>query len=128
MFCVVRNPHKPPNPPYCGVIGRFYGAVGSIHGANTPEDYESYVANPANPESVTNPAGLGLILTVAEGLALVALAVAGFVLAVNVSIVPYGCPEDAVLVGEGQYEDGRFERYVCGPAADDFIGPLANSR
>jgi hypothetical protein len=30
------------------------------------------------------------------------------------------CPEDAVLVGQGEFENGRWDRYVCGPAVDDF--------
>lgn len=30
------------------------------------------------------------------------------------------CPEDAVLVGQGDYDDGRWTAYVCGPALDDF--------
>jgi hypothetical protein len=30
------------------------------------------------------------------------------------------CEEDAVLVGVGEFEDGRFEQYACGPALDDF--------
>ena len=37
----------------------------------------------------------------------------------NISI-PIGCPEDAVLMGMGEYENGRFENYACGPAVDDF--------
>ena len=31
------------------------------------------------------------------------------------------CPEDSVLVGEGQYSEGRWTRYVCGPARDDYV-------
>lgn len=30
------------------------------------------------------------------------------------------CPEDAVLVGVGDFESGRWDRYTCGPARDDF--------
>jgi hypothetical protein len=30
------------------------------------------------------------------------------------------CAEDVVLVGTGDYEDGRYDRYVCGPAMDDY--------
>ena len=29
------------------------------------------------------------------------------------------CQEDAVLVGVGDFENGRWTRYVCGPALDD---------
>ena len=29
------------------------------------------------------------------------------------------CEEDAVLVGIGQYHDGRWDAYQCGPAVDD---------
>ncbi len=31
------------------------------------------------------------------------------------------CAEDAVLIGAGRFESGRWSSYVCGPAADDFI-------
>ncbi len=30
------------------------------------------------------------------------------------------CPEDSVLVGLGDFDHGRYERYVCGPAMDDY--------
>lgn len=30
------------------------------------------------------------------------------------------CAEDAVLIGAGDFNDGRWERYECGPAVDDF--------
>ena len=29
------------------------------------------------------------------------------------------CPEDAYIVGRGQYEHGFYEVYECGPAMDD---------
>ena len=29
------------------------------------------------------------------------------------------CPEDAVLIGRGQFNDGTWTRYACGPALDD---------
>jgi len=32
------------------------------------------------------------------------------------------CPEDSVLVGIGQFEDGQWDSYECGPALDDFEG------
>lgn len=32
------------------------------------------------------------------------------------------CPEDAVLVGVGSFEHGRWSEYVCGPAVDDYEG------
>jgi len=31
------------------------------------------------------------------------------------------CAEDAVIVGFGDFEGGRWSRYACGPALDDFI-------
>lgn len=31
------------------------------------------------------------------------------------------CGEDVVLVGAGQFEDGHWDYYVCGPAVDDYI-------
>ena len=33
------------------------------------------------------------------------------------------CYEDVVLVGQGNFEGGRWDRYVCGPALDDFTTP-----
>ena len=30
------------------------------------------------------------------------------------------CPEDAVLLGTGQFENGTWYYYQCGPAADDY--------
>jgi len=30
------------------------------------------------------------------------------------------CQEDAVLLGAGSFENGRYSTYVCGPAADDY--------
>ena len=32
------------------------------------------------------------------------------------------CYEDQVLVGIGQFDTGRYETYVCGPAMDDYEG------
>ena len=29
------------------------------------------------------------------------------------------CNEDEVLIGRGEFEHGRWTRYVCGPAVDD---------
>lgn len=33
------------------------------------------------------------------------------------------CQEDQVLVGQGEFHDGRWDVYVCGPALDDFPTP-----
>ena len=30
------------------------------------------------------------------------------------------CHEDVVLVGVGQFENGRWDSYICGPAVDDY--------
>jgi hypothetical protein len=30
------------------------------------------------------------------------------------------CQEDAVLIGRGDFDDGRWSAYECGPAVDDF--------
>jgi len=30
------------------------------------------------------------------------------------------CEEDVVLVGVGNFEDGRYDAYICGPAMDDY--------
>lgn len=35
-------------------------------------------------------------------------------------IVP-ACAEDVVLVGIGDFADGRWDAYVCGPARDDLV-------
>jgi len=32
------------------------------------------------------------------------------------------CPEDVVLVGSGEFDDGYWTEWVCGPALDDFGG------
>ena len=31
------------------------------------------------------------------------------------------CQEDVVLIGQGDFENGRWDYYVCGPAIDDYI-------
>lgn len=31
------------------------------------------------------------------------------------------CAEDVVLVGVGDFENGRWSSYVCGPAVDDYV-------
>jgi hypothetical protein len=30
------------------------------------------------------------------------------------------CKEDAVMIGEGSYENGQWTHYICGPSVDDF--------
>ena len=30
------------------------------------------------------------------------------------------CQEDAVIIGQGDFDDGRWEYYTCGPALDDY--------
>lgn len=32
------------------------------------------------------------------------------------------CPEDATIIGFGEYEDGRWDHYSCGPALDELSG------
>lgn len=32
------------------------------------------------------------------------------------------CAEDVVLVGVGEFNDGRYSAYECGPAFDDYVG------
>ena len=32
------------------------------------------------------------------------------------------CQEDQVIVGQGQFNDGYWDYYTCGPALDDFGG------
>ena len=32
------------------------------------------------------------------------------------------CQEDAVLLGAGQFENGTWDYYTCGPSVDDFTG------
>lgn len=34
------------------------------------------------------------------------------------------CQEDAILLGTGQFERGRWSSYVCGPAIDDIAPDL----
>ena len=31
------------------------------------------------------------------------------------------CQEDAVVIGIGSFDAGRWSRYECGPAVDDFV-------
>ena len=31
------------------------------------------------------------------------------------------CQEDVVLVGQGQFQDGKWDYYVCGPNLDDYV-------
>lgn len=38
--------------------------------------------------------------------------------AISATIPP--CDEDEVLVGDGGFDGTRYERYICGPAVDDF--------
>ena len=33
------------------------------------------------------------------------------------------CVEDAVLIGKGDFENGRWTGYECGPAVDDYQQP-----
>lgn len=42
------------------------------------------------------------------------------ILALPLRSVPV-CMEDAVLVGTGDFEDGRWSRYECGPSFDDYV-------
>lgn len=35
-------------------------------------------------------------------------------------VVP-ACQEDSVLIGNGQFTNGYWSRYECGPAVDDYI-------
>lgn len=41
------------------------------------------------------------------------------------------CEEDALVIGTGEFEDGRWSDYICGPTADDYgwqvIGEPATS-
>ena len=40
--------------------------------------------------------------------------------AIGLNQIPQ-CQEDVVLIGQGNFEDGRWDYYVCGPAVDDYI-------
>lgn len=31
------------------------------------------------------------------------------------------CAEDAVLIGTGEFENGRWQSFECGPARDDYV-------
>ncbi len=42
-----------------------------------------------------------------------------FTLIDNLVSVPQ-CHEDVVLVGVGDFENGRWDSYICGPAVDDY--------
>jgi len=32
------------------------------------------------------------------------------------------CAEDAVIIGTGDFDNGRWTQYICGPALDDYTG------
>ena len=56
------------------------------------------------------------------------IAISFFVLAITAAMylerlmtIPQ-CYEDVVLVGIGDFENGRWDSYICGPAVDDFEG------
>jgi hypothetical protein len=34
--------------------------------------------------------------------------------------LPPRCPEDSVLIGRGNFSDGRWDLLVCGPARDSY--------
>lgn len=55
---------------------------------------------------------------VATGLAL--FAIICFLVSQMISPYPH-CPEDATLVGLGEYNGGVWTKYTCGPAVDDFV-------
>jgi hypothetical protein len=59
----------------------------------------------------------GLLLGVIVGLLLAASTLSGS----PMRPVP-SCYEDQVLVGTGDFEDGRWDAYWCGPAVDDYKG------
>lgn len=40
--------------------------------------------------------------------------------ALSVTRVLPACEEDAVLIGTGAFDAGRWTAYVCGPAVDDY--------
>lgn len=61
------------------------------------------------------------IFTLVCMLAIVIFGVGLIGIADNVRPVPR-CPEDAVLVGLGEFEGGRWTTYRCGPALDDYAG------
>lgn len=50
------------------------------------------------------------------------LELAVVILAVALSMQPEVpmCQEDQVLIGIGNFDHGRWEAYMCGPAVDDF--------
>ena len=54
------------------------------------------------------------------------IAIAIFILAITAATyigrlmyIPQ-CHEDAVIVGIGDFENGRWTEYICGPSLDDF--------
>lgn len=53
-------------------------------------------------------------------LAAVLFAVAVLAAASTAATLPQ-CEEDAVLIGTGDFDNGRWSAYMCGPAVDDFV-------
>jgi hypothetical protein len=56
-----------------------------------------------------------------SSLLIVVLAIlVGYLYAVQCRDTIPRCAEDVVVVGVGQFDDGLWTQYVCGPALDDF--------
>ncbi len=52
-------------------------------------------------------------------LALSYLILASLLISLRRNPIPQ-CHEDVVLVGVGDFENGRWDSYICGPAVDDY--------
>ncbi len=62
-----------------------------------------------------------LIISVVVALAFVVIVIGLAQYLESLVIIPQ-CHEDVVLVGIGDFENGRWDSYTCGPAVDDFEG------
>jgi hypothetical protein len=65
-------------------------------------------------------------MKISEGFAVIAIAlfiISAFILGLytGTTIAHPQCAEDVVIVGGGQYSNGRWEFYSCGPALGDLI-------
>ena len=52
----------------------------------------------------------------------ITVTIAGIAATVGYELRVPQCQEDVVLIGQGDFEHGRWTQYTCGPAVDDYTG------
>ena len=58
-------------------------------------------------------------IIIATALYITGILMGTFIIAPDSPIIEK-CPEDSVLIGHGDFEKGKWDIYVCGPAVDDY--------